>query len=256
MRFSGSALLFVALTLGTVTVRAAALPSPAVLTPTEATIKATIEQRFPGHPVEGVHPAAALPGLYEVVTSSEIVYTTPKADVVLVGKLIDAVSHDDLSARRWNELHSIDFKSLPLASAIKTVRGHGTRVVAVFADPKCPYCQQLEQNIKDVDDVTIYTFLYPLENLHPGATVAAHEIWCAADSAATWAAWMTRGVPPAPAPSPCTTDPLESNRELGVHLDVNLTPTLFFADGSRFSGSMSAREFEDRLNEIRAKPGT
>jgi hypothetical protein len=44
----------------------------------------------------------------------------------------------------------------------------GERVLAVFSDPDCPYCQRLESELEKLDNVTVYTFAYPLESLHPG----------------------------------------------------------------------------------------
>jgi thiol:disulfide interchange protein DsbC len=63
----------------------------------------------------------------------------------------------------------IAFDTLPLADAIKTVRGKGERVIAVFSDPDCPFCRRLETELDKLDNVTLYTFLYPLEGLHPEA---------------------------------------------------------------------------------------
>ncbi|WP_213694990.1 DsbC family protein, partial [Acinetobacter baumannii] len=65
-----------------------------------------------------------------------------------------------------------------LKDAIKTVKGNGKRKLVVFSDPDCPYCQQLERNLQSIDNVTIYTFLYPLESIHPTAKTTAVSIWC------------------------------------------------------------------------------
>ena len=50
--------------------------------------------------------------------------------------------------------------SLPKELAIKMVKGSGKRVIALFADPNCHYCQQFEQNLEDVNDITVYVFPY------------------------------------------------------------------------------------------------
>jgi thiol:disulfide interchange protein DsbC len=48
----------------------------------------------------------------------------------------------DLTAERKDTLARIDFNALPLADAMKDVRGRGSRVtLAIFSDPDCPYCQ-------------------------------------------------------------------------------------------------------------------
>lgn len=49
---------------------------------------------------------------------------------------------------------------LPKELAIKIVKGDGKRVIAVFADPNCHYCQQFEDGLRQVDNITIYVFPY------------------------------------------------------------------------------------------------
>jgi energy-coupling factor transporter ATP-binding protein EcfA2 len=56
-----------------------------------------------------------------------------------------------------------------LADALTEVRGKGTRRLAIFSDPDCPYCRRLEAELRGLDDVTIHTFLMPLASLHPAA---------------------------------------------------------------------------------------
>lgn len=68
-------------------------------------------------------------------------------------------SLQDLTRARVDELASIRFADLPLKMAIKTVKGDGKRVMAVFEDPNCPYCRKLHETMRGIDNVTVYTFL-------------------------------------------------------------------------------------------------
>jgi thiol:disulfide interchange protein DsbC len=99
----------------------------------------------------------------------------------------------DLTAERLEKRQRVAFSELPFADAIKTVRGKGERVLAVFSDPDCPYCQRLEGELEKLDNLTLYTFAYPLEGLHPDAKVKAVSVWCAPDRARAWAELMTNG---------------------------------------------------------------
>ncbi len=207
---------------------------------------AVIAERFPGSPVTKIHPAL-FPGWYEIITSSELVYTDASADHLFVGKVIDTRTKVDLTSKRLGELLAIDFKSLPLDLAVKTVKGNGQRTVAIFEDPNCPFCRQLEQNVKDVTDVTIYRFLYPLEKLHPGATVRARAIWCAPDRSVAWNQWMQDHVEPPQAS--CPSDPLAQIQILGDKLDVAGTPMTFFSDGHRVEGVIDQVAMERQLTD-------
>jgi thiol:disulfide interchange protein DsbC len=216
-----------------------------VPTSAEARIKAALAERYPGSPVESVHATTLIPGWYEVVTPTEIAYTDANADYLLVGKLVDTRSKEDLTEQRLGALHAIDFRSLPFELAVETVKGDGRRSVAIFEDPNCPYCRQLEHNIQDLDNVTIYTFLYPLEELHPGATAKARAIWCATDRSAAWNGWMRANVDPGG--GQCSADALVTLQTLGRKLKIDGTPTMFFADGHRKEGAISREEMERRL---------
>src|SRR5882757_1816329 len=175
-RAIGSAVVAATLLVGTV----GAVP------PTDAdNIKKAIEQRFPGSKVERVEPAA-IPGLYQVFTGAELLYTDPRGDYLLMGPLVDTKTHQNLTAARLSDLNRVNFDTLPFNQAIKVVKGTGARRFAVFSDPDCPYCQALEQTLLSVNDFTMYVFLYPIASLHPQATAKAHSIWCAKDHSQAW----------------------------------------------------------------------
>lgn len=220
----------------------AALPAADDVT---QTLQQTLKERFPDIKVERVGPSA-LPGLYEVVTPTEIVYSDAKGEHLVLGQIVDVKTRENLTERRWNEINKTDFNSLPLQQAIKLVKGQGRRKLAIFEDPFCPYCQELEQSLEKLDDVTIYVFLYPLEGLHPGASAAARDIWCASDPAAAWSNWMLNKKAPPEAAS-CKDTPLEPLAALGEKLRINSTPTMFFPDGSRVPGAIALDKLENKI---------
>ena len=119
-------------------------------------VKRAFEARFAGLRVESV---AKTPfnGLYELVIGDEIVYTDERATFVINGSVIDARTKRNFTEERLQKLGTIKFDTLPLELAIKTVRGNGKRVVAIFADPYCPYCKALDQAMQQLDNVTVYT---------------------------------------------------------------------------------------------------
>jgi thiol:disulfide interchange protein DsbC len=148
------------------------------------------------------------------------------------------------------ELTKIDFSTLPLDQAIKVVKGNGNRKIAVFSDPDCPYCKRLEKDeLSKIDNVTIYTFLYPLEQLHPDAGRKARAIWCAPDRNKAWENWILNGQLPNGA-TECET-PLDKVAALGRKLGVNSTPTIFLPNGKRVQGALPAEELEKAIAEAR-----
>ncbi len=206
-------------------------------------VQEAFEMRFAGMPVDGVR-ATPMEGVYEVQLGSELVYVDEQVDFVLQGNLIDARTRTDLTAARLQKLAEVPFDSLPLALAIRQVKGDGSRVMAVFEDPNCGYCKKLHAGLKQIDNVTVYSFLMPI--LSQDSVEKARNIWCAEDRTAAWTDWMLKGVVPPEAH--CDDNPVEQVVALGRRLMVRGTPAILFADGGRVNGALSAADLERRLS--------
>jgi thiol:disulfide interchange protein DsbC len=209
-----------------------------------AKIRAVLKERIPDLPIEGIH-KGPIAGLYELNAGSDLFYVNETGTLLFAGKVIDTKTRHDLSAERWNTLNAVNVDSLPLDLAIKSVRGDGSRKLVVFADPLCPYCQMLEREMQGVTNVTIYTFLYPIESLHPGATVKSVEIWCSKDRSGAWSKWMIQKVNPGD--TQCKGAPVDALQKLGEKLHIDSTPTFFTVDGRRTRGAMKHNEIEQLL---------
>jgi thiol:disulfide interchange protein DsbC len=212
-----------------------------------AAVKKAFHQRFSDREVLDVR-ATPLKGIFEVdVQGNQVVYVDQKVNYIMVGDLIDVKTGVSLTEQRQAQLSNVPWNLLPLNQAIKEVRGSGARKLAVFTDPDCPFCKRLErESLEGVDNVTIYTFLFPLTELHPDALHKSKQIWCSADRAATWKAFMHDGKE-LTGPDTCTT-PIESNLALGQKFGINGTPALIFANGRMISGAIPKDQLEQALN--------
>ena len=112
----------------------------------------------------------------------------------------------------------IAFDSLPFELAMKKVKGNGERRLAIFSDADCPFCARLETELKNIDNVTIYTFLYPIDQLHPDAARKSRIIWCAPDKVKAWDAFFASGT--LPANNGDCDNPLAATSVLGQKLKV------------------------------------
>jgi thiol:disulfide interchange protein DsbC len=212
----------------------------------EAQVKRAFEARHSGVKVDKVT-KTPYGGLYEILVGDEIVYTDEKADYLFLGRVIDTRTRIDLTEQRVDKLTAVQLKwgDLPLDQAVKTVRGDGKRVMAIFSDPYCPACRQLDTALQEVTNATIYTFLYPV--IRPELRKHSEAVWCSKDpSQAYFDLVLRRKVPEAAAS--CTT-PIEKNLALGRQLKVNSTPTIFFKDGRRVKGARSAEQLATILDE-------
>lgn len=214
-----------------------------------AAIKKVIESKFPPATVSHVSKTPYF-GLYEVLVGDTLVYTDVKVTYLIVGNVIDPNTKVNLSEQKLAKLRAIDWSQLPLDLAIKSVKGNGARRLAIFADADCPYCKKLENDFKSIDNVTIYTFLFPIDTLHPDATRKSRLIWCSADREKAWKDWILGGKLPN-GPDNCET-PLAKIVALGEKFNIRATPTLVYADGHVVPGALPLAYVEKELNEAEA----
>jgi len=212
----------------------------------EAQIRKVVGDKL-GVKVEGVQPGPL--GLYEVRYKSQgggmrIVYTDANATHIFVGKIYEAASERDLTEERMRKLNAIKFDALPLDQAVKIQRGNGKRVLAMFSDPHCPYCKVFEKTLQEVDDITVYVFMFPV--IHPELADQSKAVWCSPDRAKAWLDVALRGK--APTTSATCANPVEKNLQLGRSIGVNSTPTLILASGEKVSGALSKGDLNDLLD--------
>lgn len=154
--------------------------------------------------------------------------------IVVGGQLIDGKSMKNVTDDRMKKLTAIKFNELPLERAIKHVRGDGKRLLATFEDPNCGYCKRLAKDLLKLDNVTIYTFLYPI--LSEDSVRKSKQIWCSADRAKSWNDWMVDGKAPS-GRDDCDTAAVGKNQEFGRKLNITGTPTMFLQTVSGFRGN-------------------
>jgi len=211
-----------------------------------ARLRATLEERMPGVKIGQINPGP-MPGLFEVVVNGiNVMYTDKKGELAFVGNLVNLKTQENLTKKRAEALAFVDFTQIPLAQAIVKVKGDGSRKLVVFSDPDCPYCKQLEKELAFLDNVTIYTMLYPLEELHPDARKKSAAVWCAADRARAWDDLMLYGKEPAAAKDECKT-PLDEINKLAQRLSITGTPGLVFENGKLVPGMLKTGQIEELL---------
>ena len=218
----------------------------------EASIRAEFSKKYPQATIESITKTPYL-GLYEMLVDGEVFYTDTDFSYLIVGSIIETKTRTNLTDARLREIEdkklkamAFPFDQFPLELAIKRVKGDGSRKVAIFSDPDCPFCRKLEKEIEKVTDVTMYIFLFPIEQLHPKAPEVSRAIWCASDRLKAWDEYMLKGAAPKSAKSE---NPVDKIVTFGQSKKINGTPTIFFADGKRVPGAIPLERFEELLKK-------
>jgi thiol:disulfide interchange protein DsbC len=199
----------------------------------ENAVKQALQKKYPKVQIENIA-KTPMPGVYEIYADGEILYVDEKANHIIVGgRMIDAARKEDLTSERLRALSAVKLDQLPLDLAFRKVQGNGSRKIAYFTDPNCPYCKQLEPALNKLENVTIYVFLYPV--LGQDSYDKSKAVWCSKDRARAWDELMLKGNEPKAAN--CDT-PIEKIIAFGRRKGITGTPTLFLADGERVRGAV------------------
>jgi thiol:disulfide interchange protein DsbC len=213
----------------------------------EAAVKREMQKKYPGVPVHSVT-KTPMPGIYEVFVNGQIVYTDENVTYLIVrGQMIDVARKVDLTEERLRVLTATRFDKIPFDLAFSKVQGKGTRKLAYFADPNCPYCKKIEVDLAKLEDVTIYVFLYPV--LGQNSYDKAKAVWCSEDRVKAWDDMMLNGKAPT-TPGTCDT-PIEKILAFGQRQAITGTPTLFFSDGQRVTGAVPLDQLKKLLDATR-----
>ncbi|APR71840.1 thioredoxin fold domain-containing protein [Acinetobacter haemolyticus] len=207
------------------------------------TLKSNLNKNYPDIQVTNIQ-ATEMTGLYSANLDNQIIYLDENAEHMFIGSMVRLKDQKNLTKDLVLKQNSIDWQKLPLQDAIKTVKGNGKRQLAIFSDPNCPYCKQLEVELDKLNDVTIYTFIYALK---PQSLAVSKQVWCDANPSYAWKNLLQKNVQPK---AKTCANPIDRNLALGRKLGVNGTPTLIFSNGLKMVGGRSAEDIQMIWKEL------
>jgi len=210
-------------------------------------VRAALETALPNTEITSVR-ESVLPGLYELVTGNNLLYVEKSGRYALIGTLYDLKRHEDLTAKRRDELDltlqadkpvdaplaSIPWDQLPKGVAIVENAGAPYKI-AVFAEVNCPYCRRLAETLKGLPEVETHTYLM---TLWERSTAPTKAVLCAADKAAALHQAFEDTLN-TPSSAPCDTDALERTNAFAAEHGIAGTPFLVRADGVTAAGLKS-----------------
>jgi len=197
-------------------------------------------------------------GLCEVVTARNVFYTTPDGRYLLVGRVFDIEALEDLTepvlltldpgrmlsgavgnsgevdnstrlAPKARLPQKIAWSDLPKDGAV--IWGKiGAPKLAIFSDPKCPYCRRLSAVLEDMN-VEVHEYFVNFLGSRP----LSAAIICAEDQNAMRRAVFAGEIPAAVSPG-CDTSALDLNDRFAAAHTIQGTPTLISADGRVLPG--------------------
>jgi thiol:disulfide interchange protein DsbC len=209
----------------------------------ESSVRQGFKAKFPKMTVESVG-KTPFAGMFEVIVDGQVFYTDAKVSYLFSGNLLDVRGQPrNLTQEATGKIAAATLaKSTDLA--VKRVKGSGKRVIYTFEDPNCGYCKELQKELAKMNDVTIYTFLWPI--LSQDSIDKSKTIWCSRDRAKAWEDYMIRGAA-LTGKRDCDTSALEKNAKLAQRFGLRGTPGVYLASGEQVGGYVPAEKLEAAL---------
>lgn len=224
----------------------------------EASVKAKLAKVYPEIKIVQIDKVPNV-GLYQFVFDGAPApaYTNENVDYVIAGpqiNIMDPKTKKNMTEALQTAKIKDVFDHLPFSDAFSIKYGKGTRKIALFTDPDCPFCKQLESTLKynmanSGLDVTLYYFMNPLRiQGHEKAPEEARKILCAEDPAAAWQNFMLNNTLPNN-PGTCSKAAnVQKQKDMAESFGLNSTPTLMFDNGYLVRQGMTVDQIKEVLN--------
>lgn len=220
--------------------------------PTAAEVEAKYSKMLRGTKITSVKPSP-VKGLYEIIAGPNVFYFSPGEESHLIfgnivdkdGKNLTAGVQNAVRAKfqKESEKAAVEkLKNIPLDKAVKV--GNGPNIVIEFTDPDCPYCRKVDEFLSKRTDITRYTFLNPIDQLHPTARAKCVFVLNSKDQGKAlhdvFAGKYDNGALPIPNADlgkyPSESNQIVQNIKIGQDLGVQGTPMLF-VNGTMVNGA-------------------
>jgi thiol:disulfide interchange protein DsbC len=210
-------------------------------------VRATIAKRL-DIKVEDVRPSP-VPGLYEVVSGSEVGYVSVDGRFYIDGDVYDMESHANLTEKT---------RVAGRAELLKAVRDQDSVIFApkdykytidVFTDMDCTYCRKLHSEMPELNrlGVRVRYLMYPRGGPGSSSWKKAEAVMCSADRNDA----LTRAKRGEDITAKACDNPVAMEYELGRNLGIRGTPGIFTEQGDYITGYMPAARLVEHLKALR-----
>lgn len=213
-------------------------------TAVEQKIQTVLQSKLPKLSVESVRPSV-LPGLYEVVFGTNIIYVDETARYVLSGDLFDLETRQSLTEARTTALRADLLAQLDEKDMVIFAGKEPKQTVTVFTDISCGYCRKLHSEIQAYLDagIRIRYLAFPRAGVESEAGKTAESVWCAADPNQA----MTAAKSGEQIEEKSCDNPIAEHIALGQQFGVQGTPALVLENGRILPGYVPAEQLQQLL---------
>ena len=188
-----------------------------------------------------------MPGIYEMVLGSSIVYVSADGRYLLQGDVLDTETQTNLTENRRQDLRRSLVADIDPGQTILFSPPEPKHTLTVFTDIDCGYCRKLHQEMAGYykEGIAIRYLFFPRSGPGTPSARKAESVWCAADQKAA----MTDAKNGRSVPTQTCENPVNEHFRLAHELGIRGTPTLVTEDGTQIGGYLPPAALAARLAE-------
>jgi thiol:disulfide interchange protein DsbC len=187
-------------------------------------IQAAIQKTLPNTIIDRIDKVKELPGLYEVQTGENIIYTTKDGRYIIFGILVDGKTEENLTAKRIQEIAEKRYKSLPDKMAIY-LKGDSKKGKALFVDPATEDGRLAIKNA--MKEANIKIFFLPQLLMNKLSAKMTRAVWCRSDREQALIDLIKGKINPV---SDCQA-PIQKMRETAKEAHIESVPSVILPNG-------------------------
>jgi thiol:disulfide interchange protein DsbC len=224
------------------------LVAHAVSASPEKTIRSSLASIIPGVEISSVT-ASPIPGLYEVMIGSQLMYVTGDGRYFVDGRIVDLETRADLTEPRLAAARKTLVDGVGESQMVIFGPSDAKHTVTVFTDIECGYCRKLHSEIDQYgkEGIRVRYLFYPRAGQGSPAYDEAVSVWCAGDAEARRVA-MTDAKAGKAVPSKTCTNPVDAHMALGQEIGLRGTPAILTEDGDLIPGYVEPKSLAAQLN--------
>jgi thiol:disulfide interchange protein DsbC len=213
-------------------------------------IRQVLTQRLTEFTPDAITPSA-VPGIYQVLIGSQVIYASADGRYVFQGRLLDIVEGADLTEPAVREVRMALLDKVPESRmVIFEPQGEVRHTLTTFTDVDCTYCRRMHSEMADLNarGIRVRYMLYPRTGVNSPSYQKAVGVWCAEDRQVA----MTRAKLGEPVPPKTCENPVQEHMALAVKLGLTGTPFTITDTGEKIAGYAPAERLLKRLEEAKA----
>ncbi len=202
---------------------------------------------LPGLQMDSIAPSP-LPGVYQVLYGSQVLYISADGKIALQGRMIDVATRRDLTEPVLNTSRKAIVDGIPESEMIvfEPAGGKARFTLTTFTDIDCPYCRKMHAEIKQLTDsgVRVRYMLYPRAGVDSPSYSKAVSVWCAENQQEA----LTLSKAGKEIEDKQCANPVDRHMELARALGLRGTPMSLMEDGGVIGGYLQPEAMIARLS--------